>query len=320
MSEIAFRPRRLGHVNLYVSQLERSMDFYERTCGIERVRIEAAIRGGFHSNGNTHHDIGLMEVSKGVDRRGRDGTIQIAATRGTSVGLNHLGWEMENEAELIAAYKRLRHAGTAPQRASDHLISHSVYLPDPDGNMHEFYADVVEDWRQIFNLDHDDLVTSAWDPLEKSPLTKRYYPTDPAIRHVQQAPLHPRSITGATVATHSLSQMEEFFVSVAGLTPILRLRNGREQAIVFAGAVGRPDLTLVEVGKKERTGLRMFSFQIQPDAALETALTQLAEASAAMKLGGDDDRRSVVLSDPDGFRVEFYWPRSGKPLPPSMAA
>jgi catechol 2,3-dioxygenase-like lactoylglutathione lyase family enzyme len=71
MPDVAFRPRRLGHINLYVSQLDRSIAFYEKTCGIELVRIEAAIRGGFHSNGNTHHDIGLIEISKGVDRIGR---------------------------------------------------------------------------------------------------------------------------------------------------------------------------------------------------------------------------------------------------------
>jgi catechol-2,3-dioxygenase len=83
MSEVRFQPRRLGHVNLYVSQLERSIAYYEKVCGIELVRIEAAIRAGFHSNGNTHHDIGLIEISKGEARLGRDGKVQIAGSVST---------------------------------------------------------------------------------------------------------------------------------------------------------------------------------------------------------------------------------------------
>ena len=59
---IKFRPRRLGHVNLTVSDLERSMAFYTRVLGIEEVRREPDIKAGFLSNGNTHHDVALVEV------------------------------------------------------------------------------------------------------------------------------------------------------------------------------------------------------------------------------------------------------------------
>ena len=70
-----FRPRRLGHVNLWVSDLERSIRFYEDVCGIELVRRERDILIAFHSNGNSHHDIGIIEISRGKDRYGRDGTL-----------------------------------------------------------------------------------------------------------------------------------------------------------------------------------------------------------------------------------------------------
>jgi catechol 2,3-dioxygenase len=319
MPDVVFRPRRLGHINLYVSQLERSIAFYEKTCGIELVRIEAAIRGGFHSNGNTHHDIGLIEISKGVDRIGRDGKVQIAATRGASVGLNHIGWEMENETQLIEAYHRLRDAGANAHRPFDHLISHSIYLPDPDGNMHEFYADVVPDWRQIFNLDHDDLVTSAWDPLAASPLTTAHYPVDPPIREVPDAPIHPRSITGATIATSRFSAMRDFFISTAGLTPATETADGRRVS-VFAGAIGRPDLTLVEVPDGEPTGLRMFAFQLKSETGLRGAITNLSAHEAnGSRVVESEDRRSVILSDPDGFSIEFYWSRLGEALAPLAA-
>ena len=69
---VRFRPRRLGHANLFVSDLDRSMRFYNAVCGLEEVRREPAIRIGFLSNGNTHHDVGLVQSST-ARRVGRGG-------------------------------------------------------------------------------------------------------------------------------------------------------------------------------------------------------------------------------------------------------
>ena len=72
--KVDFNPRRLGHVNLYVGDLNSSTDFYTNVAGIELVRREPGIDAVFVSNGNTHHDVALMQC-KGV-RCGRD----VAAT------------------------------------------------------------------------------------------------------------------------------------------------------------------------------------------------------------------------------------------------
>ena len=37
-----FRARRLGHANLFVTDVERSLDFYNRVVGIEEVYRKAA--------------------------------------------------------------------------------------------------------------------------------------------------------------------------------------------------------------------------------------------------------------------------------------
>jgi len=318
MSMVDFRPRRLGHVNLYVSDLERSILFYEKICGIELVRREPEIRGGFHSNGNTHHDIGMIELSRGVDRRGRDGKVQIAASRGTEVGLNHLGWEMETEVELVAAYDRLKAAGIRPYRLSDHQISHSVYIADPDENVHEFYADAIPDWRRIFNLEHEDLVTREWDPHGEPPRSDRNYPVTPAIRSVAGAPLSPVRITGATIATRNFDRMKDFFTAVAGLTPESRDFRGK-RAVVFSGSRRHPDLTLVEAGDGP-IGLRLFAFSLAENVDLEAAAARLTGVLPEKpRLVQADDRRSLVLRDPDGFQVEFYRSRSGEAVFPLAA-
>jgi catechol 2,3-dioxygenase len=312
MEAVMFRPRRLGHVNLYVGQLERSIEFYQHVCGIELVRLEPGIRGGFHSNGNTHHDIGMIEVSKGVDRVGRDGKVQIPATRGVRPGLNHLGWEMENEAQLVEAYRRMRAAGLSPLRLADHLISHSVYIADPDNNVHEFYADSIPDWRQIFNLDHEDLVTAEWDPLVQPSSGSKYYPVDPPIRHVPGAPLEPISITGVTIATTQFEAMKRFMTEVAGLECV-DLHGSRPRKARFSGGVGRPDMTLVEAATGQATGLRLFSFAVEPRMDFDATIRKLAALGVAHPMVIDDERRrALVLSDPDNFQVEFYLSESDR--------
>ncbi len=305
MNSIAFRPRRLGHVNLWVEDLERSIRFYEQVCGIEFVRRERDILIGFHSNGNTHHDVGVIETSKGFDRVGRDGRVQIPATRGTKVGLNHLGWEMENEAELVAAYYRAKALLPGPFRTVDHLISHSMYINDPDGNSHEFYADALNDWRQIYNLEREDEISGAWNPESQPPSPEPRYNVDPPIRRVESAPVHPGALASATITTFNFDAMSEFFINTAGLTLSSEQRAGARSAL-FGGTARRVSLQLQEVSNGERTGLRRFSFSLLEDFELLKLQERCRQFSLQPPRPFEDDRsKGVLLTDPDGFEMEL---------------
>jgi catechol 2,3-dioxygenase len=300
-ANIAFRPRRLGHANFWVSNIEESIRFYESVLGIELVRRERALKMGFHSNGNTHHDVGMIEISRGQDRYGRDGELQIPKTRGTSVGLNHLGWEMTSERDVVEAYKRARNVGGAEYRTVDHIISRSVYVPDPDGNMHEFYADSLDDWRTVFNLDLEDEVTAGWDPLAAPPSPAERYPVDPPIRFVPSAPLHPLRITRATLGTHDLDRLTGFYVDVAGLT-LQRKEDGMAR---FGGSAGSHDLRIVEVPKDGKTGLLAFSFAIPADCDITAARRTLEEKGIVAAVSHSADGPVLTVTDPDGFQIEF---------------
>lgn len=313
MEKVAFRPRRLGHVNLYVSDLEASLSFYERHCGLARVRMESAIGAGFLSNGNTHHDLGLIEISRGQDRHGRDGHVQIQSTRGRQPGLNHLGWEMENQAALVQAYERMRAAGMAPQALYDHIISHAVYVPDPDGNVHEFYADSMKDWESVFNLDHDDLVTSRWDPLASERSTTPNYNPAPNLRRPAPSEMPTRHVTGASLATHRYDEMMRFMLEIAGFRLLAETASPFRSAI-FGGSTGRPDLRLTEVGARQKTGFRMFSLMVDP-AGFSRRLAD-GRVPAMGRHVVHEDREAVLLADPDGFMVELYASRADTCLEP----
>ena len=54
----------------------------------------------------------------------------------------------ESDDELRAAAKELESAGVRIVGASDHTVTHSLYIEDPDGNEIELYIDVQpEVWR-----------------------------------------------------------------------------------------------------------------------------------------------------------------------------
>ncbi|MEZ2298627.1 HEAT repeat domain-containing protein [Variovorax sp. RCC_210] len=79
----------------------------------------------FLGTGHTPHDLGMIQKTNGVDRYGEDGLLQLPGSIGLHAGLNHLACELESEADLVAAFKRVRHDGVA----TDITVDHRVALP-----------------------------------------------------------------------------------------------------------------------------------------------------------------------------------------------
>ena len=177
---VMFSPRRLGHANLFVGELERSSEFYTNVCGLTEVFREPPIKAIFLSNGSSHHDVALIEVSRKARKAG-DGSSLISEKRGMTPGLNHFGWEMENEAVLLEAYERALESGLPIHRTADHQVSHSVYLFDPEGNYHEFYADAAKDWREVWQHGNTEVLTVKWTPDNAERSTDPHYAVDPEL-------------------------------------------------------------------------------------------------------------------------------------------
>ena len=122
-----FQPR-LGHVHLFVRELQRSVEFYTTFVNLrvtETVNNETA----FLTSSDLHHELAL--TAQGSDA---------AQPQPNSVGLFHLAFDVPDKRSFAEAYKKLVNVNVKVSPV-DHKIGWGMYFDDPDGNMLEIYCD-----------------------------------------------------------------------------------------------------------------------------------------------------------------------------------
>ncbi len=123
--------KELGHVVLYVRNLERSRVFYRDVLGFPEIVATPPIAA--FSTPRTHHELLLIEVGENA----------AALPPGRRLGMYHFGLKIgDSDEDLRQAVDDLRQADVAITGATDHTVSHSLYIADPDGNEIELYIDV----------------------------------------------------------------------------------------------------------------------------------------------------------------------------------
>ncbi|HEY1723024.1 MAG TPA: VOC family protein [Magnetospirillaceae bacterium] len=299
-----FHPRRLGHTNLWVKNLKKSEHFYNQVCGLTVEFTEPDLMASFLGTGHTPHDLGMIETTNGEARYGRKGLLQIPAGVGTRRGLNHIAWELENEAELVAGIRRIKNADpTLRTRTVDHQVAHSIYLTDPDGNSVEFYCDTVKEWRKVLHGDMD-LITSAWDPESEEPFTDGRYDTNPEVRVVDTAPVHPRRVTHVVFCTTDVRKMVDYYRNVGGMTPVWSSEDDAVVCLQTSLANYRYSLAIVHAAVPS---YHHVSFELADAAQVDAAEKALGKVGITIEKSIDHpSKRSIFLVDPDDMRIEFY--------------
>ena len=128
--EIAVRPSlpattRVGRVELTVTDLDRSVAFYESSLGLRLHRREDPVA----ALGAGREDIVVLVEDRGARPPGRH------------AGLYHFALLYPSRLELARSGLLLAATRTPIQGASDHGTHEAIYLPDPDGNGVEIAAD-----------------------------------------------------------------------------------------------------------------------------------------------------------------------------------
>ena len=128
--------QRVGHVVLKMRDLEKAKQFY---CGVLGMKIgkEDPQRGLFLRFNDYHHDIAIFKTTPDAEAPKKD-----------QVGLVHVALVADSLATVKAKYERCKAMGVPIAGTTDHNITKSLYILDPEGNTIEIYAEVPEyNWR-----------------------------------------------------------------------------------------------------------------------------------------------------------------------------
>jgi catechol 2,3-dioxygenase len=174
---------KIGAVSLTVSDLSRSVDYYQEQIGLtlqQRSKGSATLGAG---------ETPLVKLHQ-----------QPKATRRNGVtGLYHFALLLPSRLELAKALSHFVRAQTPISGAADHLVSEALYLNDPDGHGIEIYRDRPrEDWYNDDGILVGDTIPLNIDAvigeLNGSKPVFEGLPTDTVMGHIH---LHVSSLSDA---------------------------------------------------------------------------------------------------------------------------
>jgi catechol 2,3-dioxygenase len=281
---------RIGRVRLRVADLERALRFYQDLLGLRVEREEgptvSLAPGQAESQEDQPRELIVLEEHPGISRR---------PARPVTTGLYHVALLVPNRRELGRALLGLGQAGYPLRGMSDHAVSESVYLDDPDGNGLEIYADRPRAQWPI----HDGTVQMTVDPMD----------VDGVLAAGRESPAPWSGLPGETVVGHvhlTVSRMEpavRFYRDVIGFDVMMRIPSltavsagGYHHHLnlnTWAGEGAPPDSDQV-------AGLVGWELKVPGAGERRTLIDRLAAAGA---LTGSS--AGVTAGDPDRIPIEI---------------
>jgi catechol 2,3-dioxygenase len=279
---------RISSVQLDVSDLPRSIDFYERVLGLPLI-----------SRDEHHAQLGPDPLHPALVLS--DIAVPTPLPPGAT-GLYHVAWLHPTRAALADTVRRVAGARWPFEGASDHGVSEALYLGDPDGLGIEIYVDRPrEQWERppggrgvkmvTLPLDLDDLLAQG--TAEPAPAV----PSQTGIGHVH-------------LKVADVPRTATFYRDALGLEEQAQLPSA---AFLAAGGyhhhVGANSWQSRGAGPAPASapGLRRVEFELSDVDALDALERTLADApdralssSAERGSGGE-----LSVRDPDGQLLSF---------------
>ena len=281
---------RMGHVHYTVADLDRQIDFYERVLRMQlhwRKDDRAALGAG-------GEDLVLLTEDKS--------TLRVP----NSTGMYHFALLYPDRRELARAIARLFDMGYR-NFPTDHVISKTTYLDDPEGNNIELYCYSLEDgtfetvdgqWKVQYA---DGRPSSGRDPLDLKALFSHLKSGDDFY-----ADMPPEVMMG-----HVHIYGNDLAASMVFYHEVLGFKYGN-----FADKVGFADVELerphviawniwqgveAQAPPEHSLGIRYFTIELPNAKALEDLKTRLVEAETAF----NESEQLLRLKDPAGVAIEI---------------
>jgi catechol 2,3-dioxygenase len=249
----------IGAIYLKVSDLKRSVQFYQDVVGFEILReneqsVELTADG----------KVSLLVLEKISDA--------VVLPRRNATGLYHFAILVPSRKDLSLSLRNLiKHDIRVGQ--GDHLVSEALYINDPENNGIEIYADRP---RETWNYDKQGKVIMAADPIEWQSL-------------IDEAGDLPWSgLTEGTIMGHvhlhvaNLQEAEHFYCDILGFDLMAKM-SGSALFISAGGYHHHLGLNVwAGIGAPpppaNAVGLRYYTIVLPNKEVLETMLTNLRDA------------------------------------------
>jgi catechol 2,3-dioxygenase len=149
-------------------------------------------------------------------------------------------------------------------------------------------------------------MSERWDPFAAPASTAANYTADMTHAPAPEGIARPLRTARAALTVADLDVARDFYQQTAGLT-VLAEDLGAGRWSILSGTLGLPDLLLIERRADETVGLHHFGLELADVDELSATVARLQAAGVPIEREVATARkRSVVLVDPDGIRVELF--------------
>src|SRR5215218_628913 len=288
---------KIGHVSLNVSNLSRSLDFYESILGFKRVdrpsRGKALLSVG---DNNSSYLVELLQVNT-TDANSDNVSRMNSSSR--RAGLYHFAILLPERRFLADILQNLgdKRDQIHFDGLADHLVSESIYLRDPDFNGVEIYSDrPTSKWRWKGTQ-----VEMATLPLNTTNLLKevtekgwKEMPDNTTIGHIH---LHVSDIAKAMKFYHEILGLQ---LTAAISTASFFAADGYHHHIATNTWLG----TGIAPASSESIGLNHFSIELSRDRKSTRLIDLFSRRRNMAVLRGGFSDRSVFVQDMDGIKIQ----------------
>ncbi len=289
---------KVGYVSLNVSDLDKSLDFYESVLGFSTVARPEKERAVLSVNDDGSYLIELLQADGSAKKDNDSNSVPITKR----AGLYHFAILLPERKYLADVLQNLvnKRDQVYFDGLADHNVSESIYIRDPDFNGIEIYRDrPVSEWKWS-----GDRIQMATLPLDTKDLLRestekgwKGMPSKTTMGHVH---LHVRDLAAST----------RFYRDILGLNMTAAIPGA---AFYAAGkyhhhiAVNTWLGTDISPASPQSTGLNHLSIEFSNREEFEQIVTRL-ENGYNLLAGqtGNSTSKSFFLCDPDGISIELH--------------